>query len=70
MARRPNYGSEKRSKELGKQRKRDEKEEKKRARREAAVAPSGVTRDRELDAEPLQKERVGTEGDERNGERE
>lgn len=34
MARRPNYGFEKRSKELEKQKKRDEKAEKKRLRKE------------------------------------
>ncbi len=34
MARRPNYGAEKRSKELSKQRKKEEKAEKKRLRKE------------------------------------
>ena len=70
MARRPNYGAEKRSKELGKQRKRDEKEEKKRARREATGAPSADTRDGEPEAGPLQQVHPGTGADERNGERE
>ncbi|HEX2191316.1 MAG TPA: hypothetical protein VHG51_20565 [Longimicrobiaceae bacterium] len=38
MARRPNYGFEKRQKELEKQKKKDEKAEKKRLRKEAAAA--------------------------------
>jgi hypothetical protein len=49
MARRPNYGAEKRSKELGKQRRREEKEEKKRARKDAVPAPSEVTGDGEME---------------------
>jgi hypothetical protein len=43
MARRPNYGYEKRTKELEKQRKQAEKAEKKRARKEAgAAAADGI----------------------------
>ena len=38
MARRPNYGFEKRQKEIQKQAKKDEKAEKKRLRKEAALA--------------------------------
>ena len=49
MARRPNYGAEKRAKELGKQRKKEEKAEKKRARKEADLADTEVTEDGELD---------------------
>jgi hypothetical protein len=37
VARRPNYGGEKRQKELQRQKKREAKEEKKRLRREAAI---------------------------------
>ena len=55
MARRPNYGAEKRSKELGKQKKREEKEEKKRARREAELAASEVTGDGEMEAGGLMR---------------
>ncbi|MGI9183161.1 MAG: hypothetical protein ACR2H9_22000 [Longimicrobiaceae bacterium] len=38
MARRPNYGAEKRQKELQRQKKKDEKDEKKRLKKEAAAA--------------------------------
>ncbi len=38
MARRPNYGGEKRQKEIQRQKKRDEKAEKKRLKKEAATA--------------------------------
>lgn len=38
MARRPNYGAEKRQKEIQRQKKREEKDEKKRLKREAANA--------------------------------
>jgi hypothetical protein len=38
MARRPNYGGEKRQKEIQREKKRDEKAEKKRLRKEAAEA--------------------------------
>jgi hypothetical protein len=41
MASRPNYGAEKRHKEINKQKKREEKEEKKRLRREEAAALGG-----------------------------
>ncbi|HYH81752.1 MAG TPA: hypothetical protein VEX86_18240 [Longimicrobium sp.] len=42
MARRPNYGAEKRSKELNKQRKKEEKAEKKRLRKEEEDGVAGV----------------------------
>lgn len=38
MARRPNYGAEKRQKEIQRQKKKDEKDEKKRLKKEAAAA--------------------------------
>ena len=38
MARRPNYGAEKRQKELERQKKKDEKHDKKRLKKEAAAA--------------------------------
>jgi hypothetical protein len=52
MARRPNYGAEKRGRQLDKAAKRQEKEEKKRARREANAA-AGITEDGELDVASL-----------------
>jgi hypothetical protein len=52
MARRPNYGAEKRSKELSKQRKKDEKAEKKRLRKEEDDAGGVVTHDGEMEADP------------------
>ncbi len=55
MARRPNYGAEKRAKELGKQRKKEEKAEKKRARKDGDLAASDVTRDGEFDVPPMVK---------------
>jgi hypothetical protein len=53
MARRPNYGAEKRAKELGKQRRKEEKAEKKRARKEAGLSDSDVTHDGEFDGQPV-----------------
>jgi hypothetical protein len=38
MARRPNYGAEKRQKEIQRQKKKEEKDEKKRLKKEAAAA--------------------------------
>lgn len=52
MARRPNYGFQKRQKETEKQKKRDEKAEKKRARKESAdeaASPEGAESDEESD---------------------
>ncbi|HET7230851.1 MAG TPA: hypothetical protein VFJ16_12655 [Longimicrobium sp.] len=63
MARRPNYGAEKRSKELGKQRKKEEKAEKKRARKEGELAASDVTRDGEFDVPPMVKPGAGPDGE-------
>lgn len=54
MARRPNYGAEKRQKEIQRQKKKDEKAEKQRLRKEAAANdPSGAEAgdDGELDSE-------------------
>lgn len=50
MARRPNYGVERRQKELKKQKKQEEKAEKKRLRREAATADPDAPED-EADVE-------------------
>jgi hypothetical protein len=63
MARRPNYGAEKRSKELDKLRKREEKAEKKRVRREAAASPLEVTSDGEMEATGLMHAPEQAEGD-------
>jgi hypothetical protein len=54
MARRPNYGAEKRSKEINKQKKREEKEEKKRQRKEEAALsglPEGADDDETADGD-------------------
>jgi hypothetical protein len=45
MARRPNYGFEKRQKEILKQKKKEEKEEKKRLRKEAGLEDDGIAWD-------------------------
>jgi len=69
MARRPNYGAEKRAKELGKQRKKEEKAEKKRARKEAGLSDTDVTEDGELDAAALRPGGVsGGQGPDDRGE--
>jgi CRISPR/Cas system-associated protein Cas7 (RAMP superfamily) len=69
MARRPNYGFEKRQKELEKQKKKDEKAEKKRLRKEAGtdeygnslyVDPDEIGTEEEDEGEP----ESGTEGEE------
>lgn len=53
MARRPNYGAEKRSKELSKQRKKEEKAEKKRLRKEEGGDDAGEvpTHDGEIEGD-------------------
>jgi hypothetical protein len=58
MARRPNYGFEKRQKEILKQKKKEEKEEKKRLRKEAGLEDDGIA----WDFDPS-----GEEGDEEEG---
>lgn len=68
MARRPNYGAEKRAKELGKQRKKEEKAEKKRARREAGLPDADVTEDGELDVAALGGGAPGGQGPDDRGE--
>jgi hypothetical protein len=65
MARRPNYGAEKRSKELSKQRKKEEKAEKKRLRKEdegGDDAGAVVTHDGEMEPHPARS--PATEGEE------
>jgi hypothetical protein len=52
MARRPNYGAEKRQKEIRKQQKQAEKAEKKRARRDAASAEDQGSVSSSDDVEP------------------
>ncbi len=60
MARRPNYGFEKRQRELRKQKKKEEKAERKRLKREAAAAEALGDTDAEpepaTDGEPAQDE--------------
>jgi hypothetical protein len=57
MARRPNYGGEKRQKELKRQKKKDEKAEKKRLRKEEATAGDAEgTEDGSQDSEPAMGE--------------
>ena len=45
MAKKPNYGFEKRQKEIIKQKKKEEKEEKKRLRKEAGLEDDGIAWD-------------------------
>jgi hypothetical protein len=53
VARRPNYGAEKRQKEISRQKKKDEKAEKKRLRKEEGVgAPDGGEEEGSEDVEP------------------
>lgn len=51
MARRPNYGAEKRQKEIQKQQKKEEKLEKKRLKKEAAANGEIVEGDDELEGD-------------------
>lgn len=62
MARRPNYGFEKRQKEMDRQKKKDAKAERKELRKqEAEVGPDGVTVQEDDGEEP----EVGSDPDER-----
>ena len=62
MARRPNYGFEKRQKELEKQKKKDEKAEKKRLRKEAGTDEYGNSL--YVDPDEVGMEDDGEEGEE------
>jgi len=64
MARRPNYGFEKRQKELEKQKKKDEKAEKKRLRKEAGTDEYGNSLYVDPDEVGTEEESESEEGDE------
>lgn len=68
MARRPNYGFEKRQKELEKQKKKDEKAEKKRLRKEAGTDEYGNSL--YVDPDEVGMEEDGEEGEEGEAESE
>ncbi|HLL47690.1 MAG TPA: hypothetical protein VK399_13350 [Longimicrobiaceae bacterium] len=65
MARRPNYGFEKRQKELEKQKKKDEKAEKKRLRKEAGTDEYGNSL--YVDPDEVVMEEDGEEGEAESG---
>ena len=65
MARRPNYGFEKRQKELEKQKKKDEKAEKKRLRKEAGTDEYGNSL--YVDPDEVAMEEDGDEGEAESG---
>ncbi|HET8656409.1 MAG TPA: hypothetical protein VFL93_12890 [Longimicrobiaceae bacterium] len=65
MARRPNYGAEKRQKEIRKQQKQAEKAEKKRARKDAASAEDQGSAQSSDDVEPESAGAVTPSSDQR-----
>ena len=70
MARRPNYGFEKRQKELERQKKKDEKAEKKRLRKEAGTDEFGNSLYvEEGEAETEEEGEPGSEGGDRGDDR-